>query len=332
MILNTTFLYAQYNEIEFETDSSEINIVKNSLYKIYKETYKDKDSVWYSVRFIKDTTRLHTEGWHTKSFKYLGIWEEYDFDGNLKYTRDYDNGTCIVNKELYPFHDLLESMKNKADSLILNTYSKDFYDNHLKFEFDCYAYHGHLITLGDETFWTKDYLGSWTEPIKSKPNSFKFRYEVRLSPNDKESIELGIDLDSLGNYEPSKDDTWNNYGFEDVRGQKKTFLIDTNQAFLIAKQNGLIDNDTSIINKFLIWENFKKRTFFNGQFRYYITEFTGKTEYTEETDRKGVISRYNVYSFNPWTGEFIEVKKMWARREWGENSGHYTGLREYKDK
>ena len=133
------------------------------------------------------------------------------------YTRDYVNATCVVNKDLYPYHNLLEKMKSKADSLIISTYSQEFFDKHVRFDFDCSAYHGNWITLSDgEKYWSKDYLGSWIEPMKAKPNSFKFRYSVKIGDTEWYPEMIGIDLDSVGNYIPSKD-FWNNYGFENVK-------------------------------------------------------------------------------------------------------------------
>lgn len=132
--------YGQYSEEHISTDSTDIEIIRNSAYKIYEESYKNKDLVWRSVWFIKDTTRLTTEGWTTKDHRRIGVWKEYNFDGQLMYTRDYDNGICEVNKSLYPYHDLLEQMKSRADSLIISTYSKEFFEKHVRFDFSVYAY------------------------------------------------------------------------------------------------------------------------------------------------------------------------------------------------
>jgi hypothetical protein len=242
------------------------------------------------------------------------------------YTWDHDKGFCEVNKSLYPYHDVLEEMKTKVDSFIISTYSQEFYDNHVKFEYVGYAYYEHWTTIDNEKVLTSDYVGSWTEQMEEKPNSFIFRYRVRLQKSDEESIEMRIALDSLGNYVPSSDDYWNNYGFENVKGEKKTFNICIDTAFDVAKHNGLIVTDSSVISELLIWENFKKQTFYNGQFRYYIVELTSKSEYTTGQERNGVIYRYNIYSFNPWTGDFVEKKKMKSKQESGKHSGFSTGL------
>ncbi|MDC6350062.1 hypothetical protein PP178_00735 [Zeaxanthinibacter sp. PT1] len=315
-ILFLTYFSAsgQFRKQNIETDSSEIQIIRNSVYHVYEEAYKNKDSVWFSVHFIKDTTRLNTEGWKTKENKYLGVWREYNFEGQLLYTRDYDNASCIINKDLYPYHHLVEKMKSKADSLIISTYSQEFFENFVRFNFNCSAY--------DE----EGYVGSWTKPLKRRPTEFLFRYSVKIGETDWFPEMIGITLDSLGKYVPNSDDRWNRYGFEEVKGNKRTFNIDRDDACKIATKHGLVLSDTTEISEFLTWENFQNQTFYNGRFRYYITELTGKTEYNKGDVRKGIIYRFNVYSFNPWTGEFIEMKKMKSRKEWGKHSGHITGL------
>ena len=205
--------YGQFTREKIKTDSSEIEIIKNSVYHIYQETYKNKNSIWYSVHYIKDTTRLKTEGWKTKSNKHLGLWRDYNFAGQLMYTRDYENATVEVNKALYPYHDFLKKTKLKADSLIIATYSQEFFENHVRFNYNSYAY--------DE----KGYVGNWTEPMERKPTKFLFRYSVRIGKSDWHPEMIGIKRDSTGSYIPSLD-FWNNYGFEKVTSRKKTFQID----------------------------------------------------------------------------------------------------------
>jgi hypothetical protein len=331
LVITTIQLYGQFSRQNIVTDSSDIEVIRNSVYKVYEETFKYKDSVWYSVRYINDTTQIHSEGWKRKSGQHLGIWSEYTREGELLYTWNHDKGICTVNSKLFPYHSLLENIKKQADKLIENAYGKDFMNNHVVFNYNCYAYFGHLEKFGTDSLWMQDYVGSWIEPMKQQPNSYKLRYEVRLNKSDNDWIELGMDFDSLGNYIPSRDDTYNNYGFEEIKNEDKTFKINKLLASKIAKGHGLILTDSSKINEFLIWENFKKQKFYNGQFRYYITDLKSQTEYSKNADRKGIIYRYDVYVFNPWTGEFIEKKKMKARREWGRDSGHSTGLMKDND-
>jgi hypothetical protein len=308
-----------------ETDSSHIEIMRNSEYRCYIETYKNKDLIWKSYSYIDDTTKLHTEGWQTKSGKYLGTWREYSRQGELMYEWNHDTGICEVNKSLYPYHDLLEQMKLKADSLIISTYSKEFFDNHVKFEYDCYAYHGYYVNDDDEAYWNCVSVGSWTEPMKSKPNTFLFRYSVKLANSEWYSEMIGMELDSLGNYIPSLDNC-NNNGFEKVVGENKTFQLDKINALEIARNHGLNVTDSAHICEFLTWEYFYKAEFYDGQFRYYITEQTDEIKDLKNEDNSSVVFKFNVYSFSPWTGEFIEKKKMKTIHQWHKYSGHSTGL------
>jgi hypothetical protein len=313
---------------EFETDSSKIEIIRNSVYRIYEETYKNNDSIWYGVTYIDDTLKLNTEGWKLKNGRYLGIWKEFNSEGELMYTWNHDKHTCVVNPKHYPYHQILESMKQITDSLLVVEYGQEFIEKHIVFDFNCYAYNKYRTkyTWSQDSLWTEDYLGSWTEPLKSKPNSFLFRYEVRLNPLDEKYIELGICLDAKGNYVPSSDDMSNNYGFELVKPGKKNFLLNKVKAIEIARRNGMKETDSNKIDEFLFWENFKKQQYYNGQFRYYITELIEKKEFTKSEDRQGIEFKYLVYVFNPWTGEYVEKKKMKSVKEWEKLSGYSSGL------
>ena len=285
------------------TDSSDIKIIENSVYHIYEEEYKWKDSIWYSVHYIQDTTRLHSEGWKTKDRKNLGIWREHNFDGELMYTRDYENATCVVNEKLYPYHDLLKKMKLKADSLIISTYSQEFFDNHVRFNFNCYAYD------------KQGYIGSWTEPMEREPTQFLFRYSVKIGDSEWFPERIGIKLDSDGNYLVSRD-FWNNYGFENVKAQRKTFQLDKLKAIEIAKLHGLRTTEPDKLSEFLKWEKFKQGRFFDGLFKYYLAELTDEERDIKENAWSTIVYKYNVYSFTPWTAEFIEKKKMKRVRRW----------------
>jgi hypothetical protein len=323
----TSFGQTPFSE-EIETDSSNIEIIRNSVYRVYTETFKKKDLVWYNVTYIDDTTQLNTEGWKLKNGRQLGIWKEYDRQGNLLFTQNHDKHTCVVNPKMFPYHKTLEKMKQTADKMIIEAYGNQFMDKHIVFNFDCYAYNKYKTKFGccEDSMWTEDYLGSWTEPMTSKPNSFLLRYEVRLNPTDEDFIELGICLDSNGKYVPSEDDMTNNYGFEQVKTQNKNFTIDKNKAIELARKVGLKETDTTKIDEFLFWENFRKQKYFNGQLRYYITELVEQKQYNQSKNRQAFVKRYIVYVFNPWTGEFVEKKRMQSRREWEEGHGLSTGL------
>ncbi|HRE40740.1 MAG TPA: hypothetical protein PLG90_05360 [Ignavibacteria bacterium] len=321
------FIYSQFSQQYLSTDTSQIEITKNSKYYIFKEILNEKDSIIYKVYFIEDTTKIFQNGIWKKNGNYIGIWEEFNFDGILMYKIDYDKGIAEINKDFFPYHEILENMKLKVDSLFINTYSKEFFENHVFFDFDCSAY-GIVQTVNNEgkSDLISKYVGSWKEPMIAKPNEFKFRYIVKLNKSDENGVDINILLDSTGNYLSTSDDKWRNYGFEEVKDDNKNFNININSALITAKNNGLSLTDTSIVSEFLFFENFKQGKFFNGKFRYYVTVLKNSSEYIKDNGRKGIIYRYDAYIFNPWTGEFIEKKKLKNFKEWEKNSGFNSGL------
>ena len=165
--------YCQYSKVTFETDSTEVELVKNSEYRIWEETYKNKDSVFYSVRYIKDTTKIHTEGWFNKKEQYLGKWSEHKIDGTWLYTIDYTNHSWKYNKEEFKYQPFKDAIKTKADTILQGIFGKEFFDNNIAFNFDGHSYIGKWETFDTGTFWMQDkYLDDWTKPVHQKPNSF----------------------------------------------------------------------------------------------------------------------------------------------------------------
>jgi len=252
----------------FETDSSYVEIIRNSLYKCWHETYKYKDSVRFMTWFIDDTTQINYEQWKRKSDDtFFGISREYQKDGTLMYEWDHDKDSLKVNKVYYPYFDMLEEMRMKADSMIMRTYSKDFFTHYVQFEYEGSAWHGEWEVRNNDSVWSTRFIGNWIDPLKQKPNHFRLVYRVRLSKSDGKGTELGIEMDSLGNYVPSDDDRWGNYGFEEVKVEPRTFTIDKNKAIETAQSKGLVVNDSTEIHEFLFWEKSGERAFYNGKYR-----------------------------------------------------------------
>jgi len=305
--------FSQFSEEKIETDSSNISIIRNSLYLVYNEEYKHKDLIWRSVRYINDTTKLLHEGWATKDWRYLGTWNEYLIDGTLVYRVDYDKGTWFVNEKIFPYHNILEKMKLVADSLILSVYGQDFYNNHLRFAFNCGAY--------DDA----GYVGNWLEPFERKPTEYSFKYDIKLDSNEYYQNMIGISIDQNGNY-IIEDDVYNNFGFENVQITDKVFRINKRLAVEKSKENGLILTDSSEVSGFLRWEKNKSKTFYSGSFKYYITELYDIIKDIKENERSRITYRFYVYSFDPWTGDFLEKKKMKKIAEWEKYSGSTSGF------
>jgi hypothetical protein len=212
--------------------------------------------------------------------------------------------------------------------MIIEAYGSRFFEKHVVFDFNCYAYkrYREKFVASNDSVWTEDYLGSWTEPLTSKPNSFLLRYTIKLDPADEEGVEMGICLDESGNYVPSSDDKTNNYGFEKRGSIDSGFVLKLGEAMRKARESGLATTDTSKLSGFLYWENFKSESYYNGRFRYYLLELREETKYQASERRKGILRRYNVYVFDPWTGYLENKKKMKSFTEWEVWSGSSSGL------
>ena len=53
---------------------------------------------------------------------------------------------------------------------------------------------------------------------------------------------------------------------------------------------------------------------------------TGEIKNIVLNGRSSVVDKFDVYAFNPWTGDFIEKKKMKSVSSWEERSGSSTVL------
>ena len=231
------------------------------------------------------------------------------------------------------YRNLVEKMKNKADSLIIANYSQTFYDNHVRF-MNCGVRHDYWekIPGTEKLYWGGTYLGGCTkQETEGIPNFFTFAYHICLNKDDYSEghVDFRISLDSLGNYALITENHIRNqssYGLEKVSGNERTFKINKDNALNIAKQQGLVITDSSAIRGFLRWENFEKPAYYNGQFRYYILNLKSKNEFIGS--HRVVVCKYDAYIFNPWTGEFIEKKKMQSFDQWALHglSGVSSGL------
>jgi hypothetical protein len=220
--------------------------------------------------------------------------------------------TCY-NKKEYPFYDLQNKMKIMADSLISKMYGQSFQKNNT------------VWSVGGSYIYNETESGNWTDKFKKKPTKFLFRYDVKLDNNNRYDDLIEFELDAKGNFIPNPYEAI--FGFEYVPDNLKGgFKLTLEDAIKQAKQLGLAENDTTKAVGILRWENFKKPELINGQFRFYVTIRIKTIENIVPNGRSSRTTKYEVYSFNPWTGEFIEKKKMKSIYSWEKMSGSSTGL------
>jgi hypothetical protein len=212
---------------------------------------------------------------------------------------------------------LKKKMKLKGDSLITAIYGEKFFNNSVTWSKD-----GSYIYSGAEA-------GNWTDKLSSLPDKFLLRYDVKLDNITYNSL-IEFYLDGQGNFIPNKYEP--TYGFEKVDDKiEKIFKLKIADAMAKARELGLVESTESPSKSFLKWENFKLDQLYCGQFKFYIIQKTNSEKAPNSTEENYVVTNYfEIYSFSPWTGEFIEKKKMCQIVHKERNSGSSTGLKECK--
>jgi hypothetical protein len=297
------------------TDSSRIETKFYPGGKQVKEYLTAKDRVYY--RFHRNNqTRATSTATQTKAGRPIGVSKEYDDQGQLLYTIDHDAGTwTVADLRAYPFDALQMRLKRRADALIATQYGTAFLRRHAVWNVD-----GSAIYNAKEA-------GNWTDKLTLPPTRFLFRYDVKLDADHVYPELIEFELDAQGKFLPNDSEVV--YGFEQLpQVPVKGFGLVYHTAVVAARKRS--GTTTEPLTGFLQWENFRKATLFNGQFRFYVPIKTGSTEDLHPQGRSRVTDYYDVYSFNPWTGAFLEKKKMEQVREWEKASGFTGGLRPVK--
>lgn len=281
--------------------------------RVIKTFTKDRNIVFYDY-YYNGTTQLESTFTYDTLKKPIGVTKQYTKNGVLEYSQDYDKGEWVVfSKSEYPYYDLQSKMKVMADSLVSKMYGYSFFKNNV------------VWSVSGSYIYNEKESGRWTDKFKNKPTKFLFRYDVKLDENHKYEDLIEFELDSNGIFIPNQYEEI--FGFENVPDNLKGgFRLTYDDAITKSKQLGLSENDTIRAVGLLRWENFKKPELINGQFRFYVIIKTETIENIVPDGRSSRITKYDVYSFNPWTGEFIEKKKMKSVYSWRKMSGSGTGL------
>lgn len=316
--------FCQFERVNFDTDSTEVELVRNSVYRIWEETYKNKDSIFYSVSYIKDTTQLHKKGWKRKNGDYIGEWSEYKIDGTWLYTIDYTNNNWEYNQEEFKFQSLKNSMKVKADKILIDKFGKEFFDSNIIFRFNGHTYIGKWEAYETGTFWMQDkYLGSWIEPIEEQPNSYVFDYTIKLGRNETYNDMLRVELDSIGNLinKLSRFEVQ----FKEIRTSKKSaFSITNAKAIKLCNENKI--EEVLILNyESNLRFGWRKLGEYPGQYYYEVVSFIDE-ELEGECPKKCLIKKYYyVWRFDPWTSDLIHKEKMVQYTRWSNGHGVTSG-------
>jgi hypothetical protein len=247
----------------------------------------------------------------TKSGRAIGISKEYDDQGTLLYSIDHERGAWnVADQTLYPFYDVQLKMKRRADELIAAIYGRAFLQKHV------------IWNVQGSAIYNQTESGNWTDIFSSRPTKFLLRYDIRLDKTHVYPELLKLELDETGKFIPD--------AFDDVSGFEKLssvpphgFRLSYQAAIALAKQKS---GTHQPLQGVLYWESFRKPNLYNGRFRFYVPIQVGSVKELSPNGRSSVTTQFEVYSFNPWTGAFMEKKKMKTIRSWEKRSGNSTGL------
>ena len=295
------------------TDSSSIVSTIYPGGREVKETVKRSGLTYY--KFYRNNKNVLTStALYDHHNVLIGITKEYDNNGNLLYSINHDKGQWIIkNKSKYPFFGLQNKIKFKADSLVRLVYGKYFLLNQA------------IWNVGTSAIYNKTESGNWTDSFKSEPVEFLFRYNVKINKNHIYKDAIEFKLNAKGEFMPNPyEDT---YGFEHLANKyPKGLTISPALAIVAAKHKRLASNKVSNPEAFLNWQCFKSNNLYNGRFLFYVIFNTKSVKFINSNGRSSITSKFDVYSFNPWTSKFIEKKQMKSVSSWEAASGNSTGL------
>lgn len=317
-ILYPLTIFAQ-EDTEVKTDSSVISTkyfkYLNSI-RVFNEL-KDKSKTYYTDYFF-DTKKVHEEAIFNEDNDYIGISRIYTADGKLIAETNHDLGVWTVNiKDAFPFYELLKKMKLKGDSLIKSVYGQEFFNKYVTWN------------MGGSAIYNKTESGNWNDKFNNKPIEFLFRYNIRFDNAHVYRGMIEFELDSIGNFIPNESEDI--YGFEKLPANlNREFRLNFTNVIEKAKEKGLVESDSIKAVAFLKWEGLRKPELYNGHFRFFVIIKTNTIKKIVVDGRSSVTEKFDVYSFDPWTGDFIEKKKMKSISSWEERSGSSTGLIEDK--
>jgi len=271
------------------------------------------------VEYYYNDTKILESNYTYKlpSGELTGITKQYNKKGQLEYIQDHDKGTWeVVRFDNYPYYQTLVKMKGKVDSLIIATYGKAFFDKYV------------VWSPEGSAFYNGDGAGAtWYDFQEWKPIEFLLRYSIRISEEEKYDEQIEVHLNNSGEIVFPYDKFDDIKGFEKT-GSKNGFALTKQTAIEKAKHLGLVETDTTKAFTFLSWKYNSEpiKEILNGYFTYSVAVNTKTITHKPTNGRNRIEYKFDVYSFNPWTGDFIKKQKMKSYREWEQLSGLSTGL------
>ena len=230
-----------------------------------------------------------------------GVTKYFNAKGEPEYIQDHDKGTWeVVKQDNYPYYRTLVKMKKTADSIMVASYGQEFFTEHLRWS-----------SMGSTFYDGKTKGSKWCDYEVWEPKRFLVSYSIRLSADEMYEDQVDVQLDSTGHlFFP--------FGrYNDVKGFERIpagggFVLTKQSAIEKATELGMAEHENKKAFTFLSWtynEPYEMQLY-NGRFLYNVIVNTRTLSLSVPNRRDKVEYKFDVYVFNPWTGEFIEKKKM----------------------
>ena len=278
---------------------------------------KNRTKTYYRDYFY-DNNKIHEESIFDEDGDEIGISKMYSHSGKLISIIDNDKGKWVyADVNFFPFYGLLNNIKIRADSFVKAAYGESFFQRNVKW------------VIGTSAIYNKDESGSWNDRFKKRPNKFLMRYAVKLDAAHSYKDMIEFKLDSTGKFAPNTG-IEEVYGFEKRNDSNNTFNLSYDQALEKVKQSENYKKGKNV-TAFLKWDMTTKDSFYCGQFRFYVIQHTKhKRKRNVNEDRRITRTYFNVWVFNPWTGEYLGQKLMFISDFEEKEGGFTTGLEEDK--
>ncbi len=279
-----------------------------------RELMRAKNLIYYRF-YYQGSKVIHETATYDTLGRRIGIGNEFDEKGRLEFTKDYDRGIwTVVNVKRHRYGKLQDRMRAKGDSLIKAIYGLEFFSKNV------------VWCIDGSYMYNSDQQGDWDDVFSKEPKKFLLRYNIKFDGTHVYDEMIEFELDSVGKFIPDPYESI--YGFEQLPDSAdKVFKLTHAMALDISRQHGLVETDTTRAEAFLKWEGLRTHSLYNGHFRFYVTQRIGSD--VVRGARPNHFTRtnhYRVWVFNPWSGEFIDEKKMDQETTWEGAGGYSTGL------
>ena len=230
-----------------------------------------------------------------------GTSKYFNQKGELEYTIDHDKGSWdVVKADNYPYYKTLMKMKKVADSLLIASYGSKFFANHIRW-----------APLSSHFYDGKTKGSGWCDYEVWVPKRYLVNYSIRMSDTEVYNDQIDVQLDSMGHLSFP-------FGkFNDVKGFERIpagseFILTKTSAVEKAASLGLVESEGKKAFTFMTWKYNEPNQVeqYNGTFVYNVAINTRTLTVNAPNRRERTEYKFDVYTFNPWTGDFIDKRKM----------------------